>query len=109
MNRDNLKKFNILALTMGERVDKMERELKTYAAKPTAVPAITKEKQELIDQLREFINTAQSAVTSEYIAGFDAGKQYAQDENPRFLTSETKELIRFNRISEVRQQWPELT
>lgn len=104
MNRTNLQQFNVLSTLLTDKLENMERDLKKYAANPKAIPAIVQEKQEIIGQLRQFLTVASETVSSEYIAGFDAGKIYTNDTKQRMYTAKTKEQYRYSHELDVKTQ-----
>lgn len=94
MNRTNLQQFNILETLLTDKLEQLEKELKKYASKMDASQEFIKERAGLITQIRQFQTLAAETISSEYIAGFDAGKIYASDTKQRIYTSETKEQFR---------------
>lgn len=108
MNRTNLQRFNILTLTLGEKVDNMERDLKKYAAKPDAQPKVVAERTELISLIRQHITASQEAVSSEYTAGFDAGMLQFNSTHFRKHSPREKEIVRNDHETKVRNQYPHL-
>ncbi len=108
MNKSNLQRFNILTLTLGEKVDNMERDLKKYAAKPDSQPKIVAERTEIISLMRKYITTAQETVSSEYTAGFDAGMLQFNNDHFRKHSPREKEIVRNDHETKVRNQFPHL-
>lgn len=108
MNSTNLQRFNILSLTLGEKVDNMERDLKKYAAKADAQPKIVAERTEVISLIRQFITAAQETTSSEYTAGFDAGMLQYNSTHFRKHSPREKEIVRNDHETQVRNAHPHL-